>query len=87
MLDLEPATEYDLRVTAVNGAGDKVAKYEFVTIGTSEPTRTMTCGSVALAPEMSQFIELSSTMIILNLSAWKDGGCSMSYFAIENKKK
>lgn len=46
-----------------------------------------TKGSKPILPERSRFIDVSSNSITLHLSTWKDGGCRMSHFVVENKKK
>ncbi|XP_055593967.1 cell adhesion molecule Dscam2 isoform X17 [Uranotaenia lowii] len=59
-------------------------------IGAGEPSdilNTRTKGSKPLLPEKSRFIEVSSNSITLHLPAWKDGGCRMSHFVVEHKKK
>lgn len=40
-----------------------------------------------ILPEKSRFIEVSSSSITLHLPAWKDGGCRMSHFVVEHRKK
>lgn len=46
-----------------------------------------TKGSKPILPEKSRFIEVSSNSITLHLPAWKDGGCRMSHFVVEHRKK
>ncbi|XP_055694224.1 cell adhesion molecule Dscam2 isoform X11 [Lutzomyia longipalpis] len=60
------------------------------TIGAGEASdilNTRTKGSKPILPEMSRFIDVSSNSITLRLPAWKDGGCRMSHFVVEHKKK
>jgi hypothetical protein len=60
------------------------------TIGISESSETLhtkTSGSEALAPEMSGFIQVSSTRATLDMRTWQDGGCHISHFVIEYKKR
>lgn len=59
-------------------------------IGAGEPSdilNTRTKGSKPILPDKSRFIEVSSKSITLHLPAWKDGGCRMSHFVVEHKKK
>lgn len=59
-------------------------------IGTGEASVTLntrTKGSKPILPEKNRFIELSSHSITLHLEAWNDGGCHMSHFVVENKRK
>ncbi|XP_059621855.1 cell adhesion molecule Dscam2 [Phlebotomus argentipes] len=60
------------------------------TIGAGEASdilNTRTKGSKPILPEMSRFIDVSSNSITLRLPSWKDGGCRMSHFVVEHKKK
>ncbi|XP_012286215.1 Down syndrome cell adhesion molecule-like protein Dscam2 isoform X2 [Orussus abietinus] len=69
---------YQIYVTAYNG------------IGTGDPSDILnirTKGSKPIIPEAARFIEVSTNSITLHLSAWSDGGCPMSYFVVEHKKK
>ncbi|XP_021705561.1 Down syndrome cell adhesion molecule-like protein Dscam2 isoform X17 [Aedes aegypti] len=72
------------------GSRYQVYATAYNTIGAGEPSdilNTRTKGSKPLLPEKSRFIEASSNSITLHLPAWKDGGCRMSHFVVENKKK
>ncbi|XP_058460393.1 cell adhesion molecule Dscam2 isoform X42 [Malaya genurostris] len=72
------------------GSRYQVYSTAYNTIGAGEPSdilNTRTKGSKPLMPEMSRFIEVSSNSITLHLPAWKDGGCRMSHFVVEHKKK
>lgn len=40
-----------------------------------------------MMPENSKFIDPSSNTVTLHLPTWKDGGCRMSHFVVEYKKK
>ncbi|XP_024939103.1 Down syndrome cell adhesion molecule-like protein Dscam2 isoform X40 [Cephus cinctus] len=71
-------SRYQIYVTAYNG------------IGTGDPSeimKTRTKGSKPIIPEAGRFIEVSTNIITLHLSAWSDGGCPMLYFVVEHKKK
>ncbi|TMW42851.1 hypothetical protein DOY81_012070, partial [Sarcophaga bullata] len=48
---------------------------------------TRTKGYKPKLPEKSRFIEVSSNSVSLHFKAWKDGGCPMSHFVVENKKR
>ncbi|XP_035901241.1 Down syndrome cell adhesion molecule-like protein Dscam2 isoform X26 [Anopheles stephensi] len=72
------------------GSRYQVYATAYNTIGAGEPSdilNTRTKGSKPLLPEKSRFIEVSSNSITLHLPAWKDGGCRMSHFVVEHKKK
>uniref|UniRef100_A0A182QBV3 Down syndrome cell adhesion molecule n=1 Tax=Anopheles farauti TaxID=69004 RepID=A0A182QBV3_9DIPT len=72
------------------GSRYQVYATAYNTIGAGEPSdilNTRTKGSKPLLPEKSRFIEVSSISITLHLPAWKDGGCRMSHFVVEHKKK
>ncbi|XP_058830696.1 cell adhesion molecule Dscam2 isoform X42 [Topomyia yanbarensis] len=72
------------------GSRYQVYSTAYNTIGAGEPSdilNTRTKGSKPLLPEKSRFIEVSSNSITLHLPAWKDGGCRMSHFVVEHKKK
>lgn len=53
----------------------------------SDVLNTRTKGSKPIVPEKSQFIKITSTSITLHMPAWKDGGCRMSHFVVEHKKR
>lgn len=38
-------------------------------------------------PENTKLIDPSSNTVTLHLPTWKDGGCRMSHFVVEYKKK
>lgn len=64
--------------------------FSIFSIGTGEASVTLntrTKGSKPILPEKNRFIELSSHSITLHLEAWNDGGCHMSHFVVENKRK
>ncbi|XP_040165855.1 Down syndrome cell adhesion molecule-like protein Dscam2 isoform X6 [Anopheles arabiensis] len=72
------------------GSRYQVYATAYNSIGAGEPSdilNTRTKGSKPLLPEKSRFIEVSSNSITLHLPAWKDGGCRMSHFVVEHKKK
>lgn len=53
----------------------------------SDILNTRTKGYKPKLPEKSRFIEVSSNSVSLHFKAWKDGGCPMSHFVVENKKR
>lgn len=60
------------------------------TIGAGEASdilNTRTKGSKPIIPEKSRFLDVSSNSVTLRLPTWKDGGCRMSHFVVEHKKK
>ncbi|KAL5286966.1 Dscam family protein [Megaselia abdita] len=71
-------SRYQLYATGFNNIGAGEA---------SDILNTRTKGSKPKQPTKSSFIEVSSTSVSLHFKAWKDGGCPMSHFVVENKKK
>ncbi|XP_070503177.1 cell adhesion molecule Dscam1 isoform X23 [Chironomus tepperi] len=71
-------SRYQVYATAYNsiGAGEQ-----------SDILNLRTKGSKPILPEKSRFIEVSSSSVTLILPAWKDGGCRMSHFVVEHRKK
>ncbi|KAL9920274.1 Down syndrome cell adhesion molecule 1 isoform 6-T6 [Glossina fuscipes fuscipes] len=62
----------------------------FNNIGAGEASdilNTRTKGYKPKLPEKARFIEVSSNSVSLHFKAWKDGGCPMSHFVVENKKR
>ncbi|VVD03838.1 unnamed protein product [Leptidea sinapis] len=59
-------------------------------IGTGEASDVViarTRGSKPPVPRAADFIEVGSSSVTLHLKQWLDGGCPMSHFVVENKKK
>lgn len=74
LLNLWCGTKYQLYITAYNK------------IGTGLPcniVNTQTKGLVPVQPKHSQLITNNSTTVTCWLDSWGDGGCGISYFAIE----
>ncbi|XP_053612861.1 cell adhesion molecule Dscam1 isoform X45 [Plodia interpunctella] len=71
-------SKYQLYVTAYNGIGTGEAS-DVVFAGTR--------GSKPPVPRAADFIEVGSSSVTLHLKQWLDGGCPMSHFVVENKKK
>lgn len=53
----------------------------------SDILNTRTKGQKPKLPEKPRFIEVSSNSVSLHFKAWKDGGCPMSHFVVESKKR
>ncbi|XP_026315577.1 Down syndrome cell adhesion molecule-like protein Dscam2 isoform X10 [Hyposmocoma kahamanoa] len=71
-------SRYQLYVTAYNGIGTGEA---------SDVVIARTRGSKPPVPRAAEFIEVGSSSVTLHLKQWLDGGCPMSHFVVENKKK
>ncbi|XP_060803989.1 cell adhesion molecule Dscam2 isoform X45 [Amyelois transitella] len=71
-------SKYQLYVTAYNSIGTGEAS-DVVFAGTR--------GSKPPVPRAADFIEVGSSSVTLHLKQWLDGGCPMSHFVVENKKK
>ncbi|XP_062527438.1 cell adhesion molecule Dscam2 isoform X12 [Bombyx mori] len=71
-------SRYQLYVTAYNGIGTGEA---------SDVVIARTRGSKPPVPRAADFIEVASSSVTLHLKQWLDGGCPMSHFVVENKKK
>ncbi|KAG6458280.1 hypothetical protein O3G_MSEX010787 [Manduca sexta] len=71
-------SRYQLYVTAYNGIGTGEA---------SDVVIARTRGSKPPVPRATDFIEVGSSSVTLHLKQWLDGGCPMSHFVVENKKK
>lgn len=59
-------------------------------IGTGEASDVViarTRGSKPPVPRAADFIEVGASSVTLHLKQWLDGGCPMSHFVVENKKK
>lgn len=59
-------------------------------IGTGEASDVLnarTRGSKPIVPRAADFMEVSSGSVTLHLKQWQDGGCPMTHFVVENKKK
>lgn len=72
------------------GSRYQVYATAYNSIGAGEPSdilNTRTKGSKPILPDKLRFIEVSSNSITLHLPSWKDGGCRMSHFVVEHKRK
>lgn len=72
------------------GSRYQVYATAYNSIGAGEPSdilNTRTKGSKPILPDKTRFIEVSSNSITLHLPSWKDGGCRMSHFVVEHKRK
>ncbi|XP_048480561.1 Down syndrome cell adhesion molecule-like protein Dscam2 isoform X1 [Plutella xylostella] len=71
-------SRYQVYVTAYNGIGTGEA---------SDVVIARTRGSKPPVPRAADFMEVGSSSVTLHLKQWLDGGCPMSHFVVENKKK
>ncbi|XP_037917664.1 Down syndrome cell adhesion molecule-like protein Dscam2 isoform X4 [Hermetia illucens] len=71
-------SRYQIYATGYNNIGAGEA---------SSIMNTRTKGSKPITPDKSRFIEVSSNSVSLHFPAWNDGGCRMSHFVVEYKKK
>lgn len=63
---------------------------DYFSIGTGEASDVLnarTRGSKPIVPRAADFMEVSSGSVTLHLKQWQDGGCPMTHFVVENKKK
>lgn len=72
------------------GSRYQVYATAYNSIGAGEPSdilNTRTKGAKPIIPDRSRFIEVTSNSVTLHLPTWKDGGCRMSHFVVEHKRK
>ncbi|XP_014677223.1 PREDICTED: Down syndrome cell adhesion molecule-like protein 1 homolog [Priapulus caudatus] len=72
--DLACGTKYQMFVTARNRIGASAP---------SDILETRTSGSAPIMAPSGNFIVLNSTSVVLNLTAWRDGGCAMTSFVLQ----
>lgn len=70
--------KYSIKVSAFNEVGSS---------DDSDEIHFSTSGRPPIAPDKTSFIKSNITSVALNLSAWRDGGCSISHFIIQYKPK
>lgn len=75
--DLQCGTTYQFTLAAFNKIGSGAASK--IQIG-------RTTGKKPISPEVFHFIRTNITSVILDLSAWQDGGCPIQYFTIEFRR-
>lgn len=74
---LQCGTTYQFTLAAFNKIGSGAASR--IQIG-------RTTGKKPISPEVFHFIRTNITSVILDLSAWQDGGCPIQYFTIEFRR-
>lgn len=75
--ELQCGTTYQFTLAAYNRIGSGAA---------SKIQNARTKGKKPISPEVFHFIRTNITSVILDLSAWQDGGCSIQYFTIEFRR-
>lgn len=75
--NLQCGTTYQFTLAAFNKIGSGAASK--IQIG-------RTTGTKPISPEVFHFIRTNITSVILDLSAWQDGGCPIQYFTIEFRR-
>lgn len=75
--NLQCGTTYQFTLAAFNKIGSGAASK--IQIG-------RTTGKKPISPEVFHFIRTNITSVILDLSAWQDGGCPIQYFTIEFRR-
>lgn len=61
----------------------------FNMVGRSDPSDVLTArteGTAPLAPDKSRFIQSNITQVLLDMTAWKSGGCPINSFMIQYKR-
>uniref|UniRef100_A0A1B0GIB4 Down syndrome cell adhesion molecule-like protein Dscam2 n=2 Tax=Lutzomyia longipalpis TaxID=7200 RepID=A0A1B0GIB4_LUTLO len=72
------------------GTGYQFTLVAFNKIGNGNPSdigSTRTKGNKPISPRKQHLIRVNSTTITLELSAWQDGGCPISHFAVEYRRR
>jgi Down syndrome cell adhesion molecule-like protein 1 len=72
------------------GSRYQVYATAYNTIGAGEPSDILNLSTKGSKPKLmdkARFIEMSSNSIKLHLTNWNDGGCRMSHFVVEHKRK
>lgn len=75
--DLQCGTTYQFTLAAFNKIGSGSA---------SKTQYARTKGKKPISPEVFHFIRTNITSVMLDLSAWQDGGCPIQYFTIEFRR-
>lgn len=70
--------KYTLKVSAFNEVGSS---------DDSDEIHFSTSGRPPIAPDKTSFIKSNVSSVLLNLSSWRDGGCTISHFIIQYKSK
>ncbi|XP_036147344.1 Down syndrome cell adhesion molecule-like protein Dscam2 isoform X7 [Monomorium pharaonis] len=74
---LQCGTRYQFTLAAFNRIGSGSA---------SEIQTAKTNGSKPVPPPKHHFVRPNQTFVILELAAWQDGGCPLTYFVVEYKR-
>lgn len=72
------------------GTGYQFTLVAFNKIGSGNPSEigsTRTKGNKPISPRKQHLIRANATSIILELSSWQDGGCPISHFAVEYRRR
>ena len=75
--NLQCGTQYDFTIAALNKIGSG---------STSEIISVKTIGEKPVAPLMEHFLRINITAVMLELTSWQDGGCSILYFTVEYRR-
>lgn len=68
---LQCGTQYEFTIAALNKIGSGSA---------SEIVRAKTVGEKPVAPQTEHFLRINITSVLLELTSFQDGGCSVLYF-------
>ncbi|XP_025163016.1 Down syndrome cell adhesion molecule-like protein Dscam2 isoform X2 [Harpegnathos saltator] len=74
---LQCGTRYQFTLAAFNRIGSGSA---------SDIQTAKTNGSKPVPPPKHHFVRANQTFVILELAAWQDGGCSLTYFVVEYRR-
>ncbi|XP_020288503.1 Down syndrome cell adhesion molecule-like protein Dscam2 isoform X2 [Pseudomyrmex gracilis] len=74
---LKCGTRYQFTLAAFNRIGSGSA---------SDIQTAKTNGSKPIAPPKHHFVKPNQTFVVLELAAWQDGGCPLTYFVIEYRR-
>ncbi|CAL1268419.1 unnamed protein product [Larinioides sclopetarius] len=75
---LSCGTRYQFHIIAYNDVGRS---------DPSDVVSLMTQGGSPIAPEKMALLSINTTFVVLNLYAWKNGGCPISFFVVQYKAK
>lgn len=75
--DLQCGATYQFTLAAFNKIGSGTA---------SKIENARTKGKKPISPEAYHFIRTNITSVMLDLSAWQDGGCPIQYFTVEFRR-
>lgn len=75
---LQCGTRYQFTLAAFNRIGSGSA---------SDIQTAKTNGSKPVPPPKYHFVKPNQTFVILELAAWQDGGCPLTYFVVEYRRQ